>query len=167
MPGVEYRGMNLIVPENDSEWKEYHEAASQRRLVMRKCAACGLMRYPPTRACPWCADLAWSWQEVSGKGTIHSYEIVVHAIQPGFREWTPYPVVVVELDEQRGRPTSDEALRMIANLVKLGFTPEREERVAIGSRVRVLFQELAAGFALPQFTVSDEPPVERVWRFPG
>jgi len=167
MPGVEYRGMNLIVPENDSEWKEYYEAVSQRRLVMRKCAACGLMRYPPSRACPWCTDLEWAWQEVSGKGTIHSYGIVVHAIQPGFREWTPYPVVLVELDEQRGRPTSDEALRMIANLVGPDFTPEQEERVAIGSRVRVLFQELAAGFALPQFTVSDEPPAGRVWRFPG
>ena len=167
MPSVEYRGMNLIVPENDSEWREYYATASQRRLVMRKCAACGLMRYPPTHACPWCTDLAWSWQEVSGKGTIHSYEIVAHAIQPGFREWTPYPVVVVELDEQRGRPTSDEALRMIANLVTPDFTPEREERVAIGSRVRVLFQELSPGFALPQFTLSDEPPVGRAWRFPG
>lgn len=167
MPSVEYRGMNLIVPENDSEWREYYEAASQRRLVMRKCAACGLMRYPPTRACPWCTDLEWAWQEVSGTGTIHSYEIVAHAIQAGFREWTPYPVVVVELDEQRGHPTSDEALRMIANLVKPDLTPEGEERVAIGNRVRVLFHELAPGFALPQFTLSDEPPVERVWRFPG
>ena len=167
MPSVEYRGMSLIVPENDSEWKEYYAAAGEHRLMMRKCAACGLMRYPPTHACPWCTDLAWSWQEVSGKGTIHSYEIVAHAIQPGFREWTPYPVVVVELDEQRGRPTSDEALRMIANLVTPDFTPEREERVAIGSRVRVLFQELSPGFALPQFTLADEPPVGRVWRFPG
>ena len=27
MPNVEYRGMNLIVPENDSEWLEFVKAA--------------------------------------------------------------------------------------------------------------------------------------------
>lgn len=164
MPNVEYRGMNLIVPENDSEWKTYFQAVRRHRLVMRKCAACGLMRYPPTHACPWCTALEWTWQEVSGKGTIHSYEIVVHAIQPGFRDWAPYPVVLVELDEQRGQPTPDEGLRMIANLVRPDFTPERDENVAIGTRVRVVFQDLSPEIALPQFTLSDEPPEGRVWR---
>ena len=161
---VEYRGMNLIVPENDSEWKEYFQAVRQHRLVMRKCAACGLMRYPPTHVCPWCTALEWTWQEVSGKGTIHSYEIVVQAIQPGFRDWAPYPVVLVELDEQRGQPTPDEGLRMIANLVRPDFTPEPDENVAIGKRVRVLFQDLSPELALPHFTLSSEPPEGRLWR---
>jgi len=165
MPNIEYRGMNLIVPENDSEWREYFAAARQHRLVMRKCAACGLMRYPPSRACPWCTDLQWTWQEVSGKGVIYSYEIVVQAIQPGFRDWVPYPVVLVELDEQRGQPTPDEGLRMIANLVTPDFAPEREENVAIGKRVRVLFHDLSPEFTLLQFTLIDEPPEGRVWRF--
>lgn len=167
MPNAEYRGMNLIVPENDSEWTQYFQAAREHRLVMRKCTACGLMRYPPTRACPWCVELGWTWQAVSGSGTIHSYEIVVHAIQPGFRDWTPYPVVVVELDEQRGQPTPDEGLRMVANLVSPDFSPEREENVAIGKRVRVLFQDLSPEVALPQFTLSEEPPEGRIWRLPG
>ena len=165
MASVEYRGMNLIVPENDSEWKEYFEAARAHRLVMRACAPCGLMRYPPTRACPWCTALEWRWQEVSGRGTIYSYEIVVQAIQPGFRDWTPYPVVLVELDEQRGRPTADEGLRMIANLVTPDFTPEREANVAIGKRVRVAFQDLSSELALPQFTLVDEPHESRLWQF--
>ncbi len=164
MPAVEYRGMSLIVPESDSEWKEYFQAARQHRLVMRKCVGCGLMRYPPSRACPWCTALDWTWQEVSGRGTIYSYEIVVQAIQPGFRDWAPYAVILVELDEQRGQPTSDEALRMVANLVRSDFTPEREENVAIGTRVRVLFQALSPELALPQFTLSDEPPEGRPWR---
>ncbi|HEY7650622.1 MAG TPA: OB-fold domain-containing protein, partial [Methylomirabilota bacterium] len=106
---VTYRGMALIVPDNDSEWKEYFANARQHRLTMRACTACGLMRYPPTHACPWCMELGWRWQEVAGRGTIHSYEIVMHAIQPGFKDATPYAVVLVELDEQRGQPTPDEA----------------------------------------------------------
>src|SRR6267143_2651994 len=121
----------------------------------------------PTHACPWCMDLGWTWQEVSGRGTIYSYEIVAHAIQPGFKELTPYAVVLIELDEQRGKPTADEALRVIANLVKPDFTPEPEANVAIGKRVRVIFQDLADHMALPQFTLSDEPAQGRVWRLPG
>jgi hypothetical protein len=76
-------------------------------------------------------------------------------------------VVLVELDEQRGKPTPDEALRIIANLVKPDFMPEDEAKVAIGARVRVVFQDLADHFALPQFTLTDEPPVGRVWRLGG
>jgi uncharacterized OB-fold protein len=158
--------MALIVPDNDSEWKEFYEHARAHRLVVRKCKACGLMRYPPTHACPWCMELGWTWYEVSGRGTIYSYEMVMHAIQPGFREITPYAVVLVELDEQRGQPTPDEALRVIANLVKPDFTPEAEANVQIGRRVRVVFQDLADHMALPQFTLTDEPPVGRVWRLP-
>ena len=160
---VQYRGMALIVPDNDSEWKEFYEHARAHRLVVRKCKACGLMRYPPTHACPWCMELGWTWHEVSGRGTIYSYEIVAHAIQPGFKEMTPYAVVLVELDEPRGQPTPDEALRVIANLVKSDFTPEAEANVQIGRRVRVVFQDLADHMALPQFTLTDEPPVGRVW----
>ena len=163
---VQYRGMALIVPDNDSEWKEFYEHARAHRLVVRKCKACGLMRYPPTHACPWCMELGWTWQEVSGRGTIYSYEIVAHAIQPGFREQTPYAVVLIELDEQRGQPTPDEALRVIANLVKADFTPEAEANVAIGRRVRVMFQDLADHMALPQFTLTEEPASGRVWRMP-
>ena len=165
---VTYRGMSLIVPDNDSEWREFYAHARAHRLVVRKCAACGLLRYPPTHACPWCTDLGWAWQEVSGRGTIYSYEIVVHAIQPGFKEIAPYAVVLAELDEQRGQPTADEALRVVANLVKAdAVTPEAEANVAIGKRVRVVFQDLADHMALPQFTLTEEPAAGRVWRLEG
>lgn len=167
MPMVEHRGMRLLIPDNDSEWREYFGLARQHRLAMRACGACGLMRYPPSHACPWCQSLTWAWRDVSGRGTIYSYEIVVHAIQPGFKDWTPYPVVLVELDEQRATPTADEALRIIGNLVTPDFRPEQEDKVAIGKRVRIIFQDVAEGLALPQFTLSDEPAEGRVWRFPG
>jgi uncharacterized OB-fold protein len=112
-------------------------------------------------------DLGWTWKEVSGRGTIYSYESVVHAIQPGFKDATPYAVVLVELDEQRGTPTPDEALRIIGNLVKPdAVTLEDEKQVAIGKRVRVVFQDLDAAMALPQWTLSDEAPQGGVWRLP-
>ncbi len=164
---VQYRGMTLVVPDNDSEWAEFYAHARGHRLVMRRCRACGLMRYPPSHACPWCMTLEWTWQEVSGRGTIYSYEIVAHAIQPGFKDATPYAVVLVELDEQRGQPTPDEALRVIANLVKADGSMEDESNVAIGRRVQAVFHDLADHFALPQFGLTDEAPLGRVWRLPG
>jgi uncharacterized OB-fold protein len=166
MPTALHRGMNLVVPENDSEWREYFALARSHRLMLRRCVDCALLRYPPSHGCPWCASLEWTWQEVSGRGHVYSYEIVVHAIQPGFKDAAPYPVVLVELDEQRGRPTPDEALRVIGNLVTPDLRFEREDRVAIGKRVRVVFEDLADDFALPQFTLTDEPPEGRVWRLP-
>ena len=162
---AEYRGMNLIVPDNDTEWKGYFEAARQHRLALKKCRECGLLRYPPGAACPWCTSLEWTWQDVSGKGTIYSYEIVVQAIQAGFREWAPYPVVLVELDEQRGQPTADEGLRLITNLVTDELKAEKEENVAIGSRVEVIFLDISPEVSLPLFKLSNEPPQGRVWQF--
>jgi uncharacterized OB-fold protein len=167
MPSVEYRGMRLIVPDNDSEFLGYYEAARQHKLVMKQCSACHLMRFPPGSGCPWCMSLDWTWQEVSGKGTIYSYEIIVHAIQPGFRDLTPYAVVVVELDEQRGVPTEHDGLRMVANLVDAQGNPEAEAQVAIGKRVEVVFQDLDETFTLPQFKLSTEPPAGPVWQFPS
>lgn len=164
---VEYRGMALLVPPNDSEWRGYFEAARAGRLVVRRCESCGLLRYPPGAGCPWCGATGWAWQEVSGRGTIHAYEIVVQAIQPGFRDLAPYAVVVVELDEQQGRPTADDGLRLVGNLVTADFRPEAEERVAIGARVEVCFQPIAPDFRLPQFRLSGEPPRGRLWRLPA
>ncbi len=162
-----HRGMTLHVPATDSEWHGYFRAAGEGRLVVRRCLGCGLLRYPPGAGCPWCAAPGWAWAPVSGRGTIHSYAIVVQAIQPGFRDWAPYPLVVVELDEQRGVPTADEGLRLVANLLTADLRPEAEERVAIGARVEVCFEPLGAGLALPQFRLSGEPPAGPLWRLPG
>ncbi len=165
MATFEYKGMNLTLADGDHEHKGYFEAASQHKLVMKKCKACGLMRWHPGPGCPWCACQEWEWQGVSGKGTIYSYEIVNQAIIQGFRDWVPYPIVLVELDEQRGAPTPDESLRLIANLLDENFKPEKEENVAIGKRVEVVFMDVAPGFSLPQFRLSAEPPQGPVWQF--
>ena len=164
---TEYKGMTVLIAENDVEYHGYFESARGHRLVMQRCGRCGLLRYPPGAGCPWCSNLEYTWQEVSGKGTIYSYEIVAQAILPGFRDWVPYPVVLVELDEQRGVPTADEALRMVTNLLRGDGTPEDEANVAIGRRVEVTFVDVDETFTLPQFKLSAEPSAETVWQFAG
>ena len=165
MAVYEYRGQGINIPDNDTEYKGYFDAAREHRLVVKRCLDCGLLRGEPGPGCPWCPSLKWEWREVSGKGTIHSYQIVAHTVIPGFRDWAPFPIVLVELDEQSGQPTPDDGLRITANLLDGGLNPEQEENVAIGKRVEVVFLEGEDGFALPQFKLSGEPPKGRVWRY--
>ena len=165
MTTYEYMGLDLTVSDIDHEYKGFFEAAAQHKLVMQKCKACSLLRWEPGSGCPWCASQEWEWQEVSGKGSIYSYEIVTQVTMPAFREWAPYPIVLVELDKQRGVPTPEEGLRLIANLVDENFGPEKEENVAIGKRVEIVFMDVAPDFSLPQFRLSSEPPHGPVWQF--
>ena len=167
MPTYEYRGLSISIPETDSEYHGYFEAAAEHRLVVKRCLDCSLLRGEPGPGCPWCASLGWEWHQVSGKGTIYSYQIVAHAIMPAFRDWVPYPIVLVELDEQAGQPTADDGLRITANLLDDNMAPESEENVAIGKRVEAVFLEVESGLTLPQFRLSDEPAAGPVWRYPA
>ncbi len=123
---AEYMNLILEVQPTDSEHRGYYEAARQGRLVVQRCGSCTLLRGIIGAACPFCTSGDWTWEPVSGKGTIFSYEIVTQAIQPAFRDWVPYPVVLVELDEQRqvqwrwGLEDETISLRLMTNLVRRG-----------------------------------------------
>ena len=95
---------------------------------------------------------------MEGKGEVHSYEEVHHAIQPAFKAHTPYMVLLVDLDTQKGKPTRDEALRVVGNLTtpdgKLA-PPDMVKRVGIGSRVRMVFTDVGRGLSLPQWTLDE------------
>jgi hypothetical protein len=82
---------------------------------------------------------------VEGKGEVHSYTEVHHAIQPAFKTHTPYLSLLVELDTQKGEPTPDEALRMIGNLTTSDgkpAPPEQVKQIGVGSRM-VLFLRIS------------------------
>ena len=101
---------------------------------------------------------------MSGKGTIYSYQIVAHTVLAGFWDWVPFPIVLVELDEQRNQPTLDDGLRLTSNLLDAELNPEKETMVAIGERVEVVFVDLNSGLTLPQFRLSDDTSQGTVWR---
>ena len=166
MPIYEHRGQRINVADTDTEYRGFFDAAREHRLVVKKCLDCGLLRGEPGPGCPWCPSLNWEWQNVSGKGTIYSYQIVAHTVIPGFRDWAPFPIVLVELDEQSGQPAPGDGLRLTANLVDAEMNPEKEENVAIGKRVQVVFQDGDDGFTLPQFKLSGEAPRGEVWQHP-
>src|SRR5262245_36324206 len=170
-----YERLKLYVAPTNSEHRGYYEHAKQCDLVVQRCTECNLLRGSIGAACPFCTSLQWEWQAVSGKGVIYSYQIVTQAVHPAFYDWIPYPIVLVELDEQRGVPWRDGlegeqvSLRVVANLVQRvdNAAPEAEENVAIGKRVEVVFLDVDENMALPQFVLSNEPPEVTPWRAPG
>lgn len=164
MPVHEYRKVFFDIPENDQEINGFFQNTERHILSVQKCGQCGLMRWDPGTGCPWCGSQSYTWEKVSGEGAIYSYQIVRHAILPGFRELAPYTVVLVELDEQRGKPTEHEALRMAGILVNADGKPAPPESVAIGKRVEVTFLDASQDFVVPAFKLTAEATSGRVWR---
>ena len=165
-----YLGLSLQIGDLDTENLSYFRYCAEHRFHLQACEGCGLLRYPPTTACPWCAAPAARWTPVEARGVVHSYTEVHHAIQPAFKPYVPYQVLLVELDTQRGRPTEHEALRVLGNLATPDGTlapPELVRQVGIGSRVRMVFSDVADGLALPQWTL-DETATQPAapWRYP-
>ena len=164
---AEFLGVPVAIPENDPHTLEYLENAAKGRLTMESCSDCNTMRYPPGPMCPHCRSTESEWQEVSGKGTIHSYQMVMQPIHPAYRDRAPYPIVLIELDEQRGVPDAGAALRLVGSLVDANGDSESEEATAIGARVEVEMADLGDGLALPRWRLSDEPPEHETWQMPS
>jgi uncharacterized OB-fold protein len=166
----EYLGMALEIDEVDAIQRAYFEACAAGDFRLQRCRACSLLRYPPTTACPFCAEPASAWTSVEPRGVVYSYGEVHHAILPAFRAHVPYHVLLVELDEQRGRPTEHDALRVIGNLVTPDGAlapPELVRRVGIGSRVRMVLAKAGAQIAIPNWTLDESVPQPKApWRYP-
>jgi uncharacterized protein len=79
-------------------------------------------------------------------------------------------VLLVELDTQKGKPTPDEALRVVGNLTTqqgLLAPPDMVKRVGIGSRMRMVFSDVGPGLSLPQWTIDEAAAQpEKPWRYP-
>jgi uncharacterized protein len=165
---ADYLGMPLSIDELDAENLAYFKYCAEHDFHLQLCESCNLLRYPPTTACPWCMRREAKWVPVEGRGAVHAYTEVHHAIQPAFKAFTPYLVLLVDLDRQKGRPSAEEALRIVGNLAtpegKLA-PPDVVGRVGIGTRVRMVFSDVAPGLALPQWTIDETVQQPKPWRY--
>jgi uncharacterized OB-fold protein/acyl dehydratase len=84
----------------------FFEGLAAGRLLIQRCASCGVLRHPPRPACAECRSLEWDTVEASGRGTVFSYVVVHHPQVPGFDY--PLPIAVVELEE---------GTRLVADLI--------------------------------------------------
>jgi uncharacterized OB-fold protein len=165
----DYLGKELRIDAFDQENLAYFRHCATGRFHLQRCTACDLLRYPPTTACPWCSHLEAVWTPVEGRGTVHSYAEVHHAIQPAFKDRLPYLVLIVELDTQRGRPRPEDALRIAGNLATPAgdlAPPDLVAKVGIGSRVRMVFRNVAPDLAIPLWALDEAAAPGPTWRYP-
>ena len=123
------------VPLPDADSAPFWEAVAQHRLVLQRCAACGVLRHPPRTMCPSCLSFENEWIGASGRGRVWSWVVAHPPVLPAFAERTPYNVIVVELEE---------GVRMVGNLVG-GAVPSED------LPVEVVFEDVEEGVTLPQW----------------
>ena len=90
-------GLPLPVPTPDN--REFYEAARRGELRFQRCAACGRFRHYPRPICPSCLSREFSWEQVSGRGSVFTWTIVRGPTLPAFAHKVPYNVVDVLLEE--------------------------------------------------------------------
>lgn len=113
----------------------WFDAAKEHRLVIQRCADCGVLRHPPGPACPHCQSFNWDTVEASGDATVYSFVVAHHPPHPAFDY--PLLIAVVELAE---------GTRLITNLV--GVSPAD---VTIGMPVRLEWLDADPELTLPVF----------------
>ncbi|MDP6344361.1 MAG: OB-fold domain-containing protein [Alphaproteobacteria bacterium] len=107
-------------------------AVGEFRLL--RCDGCGQVDHMGPSRCRRCHGAELTWIAAEGGGTVASFTIVRRAPSAGLREWVPYGLALIDLDE---------GTRVMARLAG------EPEDWRIGGRVRLCF--IAAGEAPGDF----------------
>lgn len=118
----------------------FWEGAAEGKLLVQRCSDCETLRHPPGPGCPSCSGREWEPVEMSGKGEIYSFVRHHHPHIPPFE--TGHAVILVQLDE---------GPRLISELA--AEDAQRAEKIEIGMRVEVQFDELEERLTMPRFRI--------------
>jgi uncharacterized OB-fold protein len=132
------------VPAVDELSAPYWAATALHELVLARCSHCRMFVHPPDVLCPHCGSTepSFAFEPVSGRGRVRTWTTVRQSLLPGFE--VPYVLADVALDEQ-------EDLRLVGRLIGAdGRAP------LLDSPVRVVFEEVAPGVAVPGFTLAED-----------
>lgn len=127
------------VPEVSPDSKPFWDATAEHRLVLPRCLDCGSVNWYPRQICPACSSLNIEWMEASGRGEVYSFAINHRGGGP-FRGHD-FVLAYVTLEEG---PT------IMTNIIETEF-----DKIAIGSRVEVVFHDTGEGPALYRFRVTE------------
>lgn len=119
----------------------FWDATRERRLLLQWCLACEAPVHYPREACPRCFGDALGWREAAGRGVVHAATVMHQPAHPAFADRVPYVVALVDLEE---------GARLLTNVV--GCDPAQAR---VGRAVRVAWEALSDGRALPVFELAD------------
>ncbi len=133
-----------VRPAPDSLTSFFWDGAREHRLLIQRCDDCGRFQHPPEPVCHHCLSFSLGAGEVSGRGTIYSFEVATQAFHPWFADKIPFVIAVVELVEQPN-------LKLITNIV--GADPDSAD-IQVGADVAVTWHQLDEEFTLPVFRLT-------------
>jgi hypothetical protein len=117
--------------------KFFNALKEEAKIIAPKCPKCSLVMLPPRSFCERCFVEAKEWVEVGAEGTIQSFTIVPVKFES--LPDPPYAVAYVLLD---GAGTA--MVNFVKNL-DLTDLPAAAKKLAIGNRVRVVFEKERKG----------------------
>jgi uncharacterized OB-fold protein len=130
-------GLPTREPRVNLETAPFWDGCARGVLTLPRCERCQGLIWYPRRFCPECGSRDVDWVEVAGTGTIYSFT-VIRTGSGAYRAVAPYVVAYIELDE---------GPRLMSNVVDVD-----PSEVAIGRRVRVVFDPAGDHAAIPRFT---------------
>jgi uncharacterized OB-fold protein len=125
------------LPAPEGLTREFYDWCGKHELRFQRCTGCGTWRHVPRELCAECGSWDWEWARSSGRGSVFTWTVVVHALHPAFREDTPFAPTVVELEE---------GVRLLSRVVDC--PPDQLE---IGMPVEVVFDDVTPELSLPKF----------------
>ena len=117
-------------PASNPEIKPFFDAASEGKLALKQCAACGQVHHYPRAIRPFCASERTEWISALGRGTIYSFSVMR-------RVPIPYAIAYVTLEA---------GVTMLTNIVDCSL-----DAIRIGQRVKVVFKPTDGGPPVPMF----------------
>jgi uncharacterized OB-fold protein len=126
-------------PQPDELTQFFWDGISQHQLLIQRCRNCLQYNHPPLPHCRFCLSTELTPTEVSGRGVLDSFIIVMEPGHPYFLSRVPYNLSVVELAEQQG-------LKMVSQVVDC-----ENDDLRFAMPLVVTFREVVPGMILPLF----------------
>jgi uncharacterized protein len=115
------------LPKLDESNRSFWTGGAEGKLLLMRCGDCGIFLHPPRQVCRHCLSENVAPEAVAGTGVVDSFTVNYQAWFPGLE--VPYVIARVALDGAPG-------VILTTNIVNCPV-----ERVAIGDRVRVVFEQ--------------------------
>lgn len=129
------------LPHPDPLTEPYWAATARGELAFPRCHACNRHHFYPKPVCPHCGATEFSWEPVSGRGSIYSYSVVHRAPGPAFADDVPYVIAIIKTDEGPHL------------MSRVDVSPES---VSMNMRVKARFLDLPENMQLPVFAPEEE-----------
>ena len=141
MKEMDFAEFGELFPEIDELNAPFWNGLAQGEVRLQKCNACGVHQYPPESFCYECGAQAPSWVAVAGEGTVYSFIVVHQQYHKAFKDFLPYTVAIVQMDE---------GPRMLCTMLGL------DKPIAIGDRVKPRIRQVDAEKAFLTYIPADE-----------